>query len=730
MKILSALASRNIPPGSSLWHESAHPLRWLLMRLVTLLVGLVGCGAAFARFPEPTPDTEGNRLIQRYWELRTAEVLEKGSLLSIQSAEDWQQQAPQARSELFEMMGLKPLPQKTDLKPIITGTETPEGCVVEKLHFQSRPGLYVTANFYKPAGKIDKPLPTILYVCGHSVMTKDGVSFGNKTGYHHHGLWFARHGYCCLMIDTLQLGEIPGEHHGTFKLNKWWWVARGYTPAGVEAWNCIRALDYLETRPEVDKTRFGVTGRSGGGAYSWWIAALDDRIKAAAPTAGITSMKNHVVDGCVEGHCDCMYFINTFRWDYDKVLALVAPRPLLVCNTDRDSIFPIDGVFDLYQRARRVYGLLGADANIGLHIAEGPHKDTQPLNTGAFHWFERHLKGADIMTTTDAAAKKELEPAALRVFQALPADEHNTKIDHEFVPLAPALKAPSSTGDWQAHKSKLMEALSSQVFRSWPQDKTAPNVTTTTVAEKDGIALSAYDFVSQEPYRLRLYVAHRAGLALKDLELVALNVLDAEGWSDFEATYAQAFPQHFTQAVTQKPDAEALESNQKMFSHFKWGMAYIAPRGVGPTAWSGSDKAQNQRLRRFYLLGETLDSMQAYDIRRAIQSIRQINDLSHTKLWLTASGSMGVNALYASLFEENIARLDIHAPQATHQAGPTYLNVMRFMDIPTAAALAAERAKVILYTQDKTVWQATADTVKALGMENNFQLRAPVPEQK
>jgi hypothetical protein len=70
---------------------------------------------------------------------------------------------------------------------------------------------------------------------------------------------------------------------GTHNLGKWWWLSRGYTSAGVEAWNCIRALDYLETRPEVDKSRFGVTGRSGGGAYSWWIAALDDRIKAAAP---------------------------------------------------------------------------------------------------------------------------------------------------------------------------------------------------------------------------------------------------------------------------------------------------------------------------------------------------------------------------------------------------------------------------------------------------------------
>ncbi|WP_293622412.1 prolyl oligopeptidase family serine peptidase, partial [Salinisphaera sp.] len=63
--------------------------------------------------------------------------------------------------------------------------------------------------------------------------------------------------------------------------------------------------------PEVDPERIGVTGRSGGGAYSWWVAALDERVKAAVPVAGITSMRNHVIDGCVEGHCDCMYQVNS-----------------------------------------------------------------------------------------------------------------------------------------------------------------------------------------------------------------------------------------------------------------------------------------------------------------------------------------------------------------------------------------------------------------------------------
>ena len=149
----------------------------------------------------------------------------------------------------------------------------------------------------------------------------------------------------------------------------------------------------------LNRTRMGVTGRSGGGAYSWWIAALDDRIKVAAPTAGITTMHNHVTDGAIEGHCDCMFMVNTERWEFDRVAALIAPRPLLISNTDKDAIFPLDGVMEVYNRTSALYRRLGEEGKVGIQIAKGGHKDTQPLNTGAFHWMNRfhdelHAAGA------------------------------------------------------------------------------------------------------------------------------------------------------------------------------------------------------------------------------------------------------------------------------------------------------------------------------------------------
>jgi hypothetical protein len=230
---------------------------------------------AAASFPsrllsdEQEPNTARTRATAEIREFlrRKVEAIQAREPAAEATRDDWERRRGELREQLFDMLGLWPLPPRGDLLATVTGQTERAGVIVERLHFQSIPGLYVTANFYRPAAG-NGPLPTILYVCGHGRSAIDGVSYGNKVTYQHHGCWFAQHGFNCLTIDTLQLGEIEGVHHGTYRQGRWWWITRGYTPAGVEAWNAIRALDYLTTRPEVDMQRLGVTGRSGGGAYS------------------------------------------------------------------------------------------------------------------------------------------------------------------------------------------------------------------------------------------------------------------------------------------------------------------------------------------------------------------------------------------------------------------------------------------------------------------------------
>src|SRR5262249_10411765 len=163
---------------------------------------------------------------------------------------------------------------RTPLRAAVTGTMERDDFAVEKLHFQSVPGLYVTCNLYRPKDARGR-LPAVVLLVGHY----DRGRNGHKAFMQDHGMWFAKNGYVCLIIDTLTRGEIRGEHLGTYRFGRWWWQSRGYTPAGVECWNGIRAIDYLVSRPDVDADRIGVTGLSGGGAGTYWLAATDDRVK-------------------------------------------------------------------------------------------------------------------------------------------------------------------------------------------------------------------------------------------------------------------------------------------------------------------------------------------------------------------------------------------------------------------------------------------------------------------
>src|SRR5207244_6353892 len=135
------------------------------------------------------------------------------SLADVKTKADWEKKRPELHRQFLEMLGLWPLPAKTDLKPTITGKIDADHFIVEKLHFQSVPGLYVTGDLYVPKD-LKAPAPAILYVCGHGNTVIDKVSYGSKVPYQHHAIWFAEHGYVCLVLDTLQLGELEGIHHG------------------------------------------------------------------------------------------------------------------------------------------------------------------------------------------------------------------------------------------------------------------------------------------------------------------------------------------------------------------------------------------------------------------------------------------------------------------------------------------------------------------------------------
>ncbi len=695
-----------------------------------LALPLLGMTANAADFTDiPTEPTAGDVMLQDYFAQETRRIEARTNTL-VSNPENWPGKQATLRRELYEMLGLQPLPARSALKAEITGTTTRDGVIVENIVFQSRPGLYVTANFYRPE-KQDGPLPTILYVCGHGGVKIDGVPYGNKVHYQHHGAWFARNGYTCLTLDTLQLGEIEGIHHGTHNMNRWWWNSRGYTSAGVEAWNSIRALDYLETREEVDADKIGATGRSGGGAYTYWISALDERIKVSAPVAGITSMHNHVVDGCIEGHCDCMFMVNTYRWDFPLLTSLIAPRPLLIINTDDDRIFPLDGVVDVFQKTRKVYEALDAKKKLGIAVYQGPHKDTQPLRVSAFHWFERHLKGASIDDELGSAAAQPLfEPEELKVLDSIPENERNSFIDDYFTRRVPrSAKVAASPDDWAAERGLILNRLKSRSFRGWPTGATDSKLSEEFRSRRDGIDFVRYSFESQPTVRLPLYLVTPEDTPLEELDLIVLNVLDEAGWNDFLASPGAAFPEAFPGMELPALDEDAFNAERRMHKAQKWGMLYLAPRGIGPTAWTTDAKESTHIRRRFALLGTTIDAMRIWDIRRAVQTLREMDQGTTPDLWIQSNGIMAGNALYAALFERNITRLDLHGLKASHRDGPELLNVLRFTDVPQVAAMVAERSKLRIYSDSPAEWDFVVKTGEMMKLpEEQIEIRKPAGE--
>ena len=241
-----------------------------------------------------------------------------------------------------------------------------------------------------------------------------------------------------------------------------WWQALGYTPAGVECWNGIRGIDYLVSRPEVDAERIGVTGISGGGAATFWIAAADERVKVAVPVSGMSDLESYVTNKVINGHCDCMFLVNTYQWDWTTIAALIAPRPLLFANSDKDTIFPMDGNRRVIAKLRQVYKMYDKPDLVDEYVSKGGHDYRPDLRMAVFKWINKHLKN-DTAPVKDADFKL-LPGKELRVFpeeKDVPKDAINGKIDETFVKRA-EVKLPEK-GKFAEWKKGMSEGAAGEV---------------------------------------------------------------------------------------------------------------------------------------------------------------------------------------------------------------------------------------------------------------------------
>ena len=247
-----------------------------------------------------------------------------------------------------------PLPaNRPDISAICTGTVDFEGLRIEKLIIKSRENFSMTANLYLPKKTKDK-LPAIAFFCGHGEL--------GKTDYLRSIVNFARQGVAVLALDPIHQGERfqfdvkkIGLTSGHNLLNRQL-IPLGETFAEWRAYDAIRGIDYLMTRREIDHSRIGVCGNSGGGTLTAFTGALDERVKAVAPGCYITTFYNNIANELpVDGEQIPYNFSGMGGEMVDMVIAH-APKPYHILAQKQD-FFDIRGARETYRLAKKVYKL-------------------------------------------------------------------------------------------------------------------------------------------------------------------------------------------------------------------------------------------------------------------------------------------------------------------------------------------------------------------------------------
>ncbi len=584
-----------------------------------------------------------------------ARRISSGSLAAPLSEREWRESVARRREQWREMIGLSPLPPRGPLEATVTGTLDRGDYVVEKVHFQCLPGAYVVGNLYRPAKPAGK-LPAVLYLCGH---TKGKVA----SGYQAHPRWFGQHGYVALVLDPIQLGESQGFHHGTNREDRWDWPSRGYTPAGTEVWNAMRALDYLESRPDVDRERMGVTGLSGGGVISWCLGAADERVKAVVPVCQSGSIEQVVFDRSTDGHCDCAFWINYHRWCWPDIGALIAPRAMLIAAGSEDLLWRPDGYRDVAQRIRRQYAALKVADRFDLVEDLSPHGYTAKLRRAIFTFFNTHLKGDATPVTDDITDHTEPEENLLVFGGRLPADDAMRQIDKLLVRRAERPE-PGDDAAWRAHQQQALASLRATTFR-WTESARPPRQRDFRADGGDASSTyGSYGFESAD------------GLALSVKTRRPL-------------TGPRSLP---TLVFAVQPDARSVFSGGGSSRPSVAGDITAAAVEVRNTGATSVGPGYLWTARRTYpLLGTTLPERQTADLLAAIALLR--TDLAGGTLAVFGQGPTATMAIYAAVLDPKIDEVVLADPPETHEDPRTaeYLGVLRVGDLPHNLALAYPR---------------------------------------
>jgi dienelactone hydrolase len=329
-----------------------------------------------------------------------------------------------ARQQFWSLIGGQPEP--TPLNARVTGTFERPGYRVDKVVFESRPNFHVTGNLYVPAPS-RHPLPAILVQMGHSPIGKAYPAYQRLC----QGL--VKLGFVVFGFDPMGQGEriyypdsggrrsrLPSvdDEHSTGGRQM---LLTGDTATRLQAWDAVRAVDYLYSLPFVDRTRIGTTGQSGGATNSMMLVALDDRIDAAALSSAINenyACATYTAPGSTDDAEQNFLDAATHNFDRWDMLYPFASKPLLISVSDKDyfgtySPQYIASGWEEFQKLKRIYELLGKPANLSWASTPLPHSLAYDSRLQIYNWFLRWFQPGSSPIAEEPPTQPEAEDTLL-----------------------------------------------------------------------------------------------------------------------------------------------------------------------------------------------------------------------------------------------------------------------------------------------------------------------------
>ncbi|NVM01680.1 MAG: acetylxylan esterase, partial [Candidatus Helarchaeota archaeon] len=364
-------------------------------------------------------------------------------------------------NNLWKSFGWKPN-KKTDLQAQITGKTDMGDYIIEKLLFQSIPGMYVTANVFVPKN-ITSPVPAIVCPHGHWEYGRYQPQVQSR------GIGLAKLGYIALMLDAYGFGERKYTGHRNAYLLK----PTGITLEGLQIWDNMRAVDYLLTRDDVDPKKIGITGASGGGNQTMYTGLLEPRIKVVVPVASISTLKGLFFRGI---GCVCETTPNILRYaDLWDITAATAPKPLLYINTVLDPIFPISAGRESYFETKKIYNTIREGEKVKKVEVFAKHDYNKSMREAMYGWFDHWFKNKSGFRTEEPEfSTLPIDAEAFKVLSngvELKSPETLLSLNYKIAKNLPPKTEIKNKKDLERHKTTLRNKLINEIFGGFPLEK-------------------------------------------------------------------------------------------------------------------------------------------------------------------------------------------------------------------------------------------------------------------